>query len=593
MKLRIREKVLFAGAGVVLLLGGGVSGVLADVHDAEAIFLSLGNGRSIYSRYYSGNVFGGVLLMDVDGDGDADEPYEKSFCIDLFTPIRRGDSLVVNGPLSDDVRSAVNWTAVNCILHNYTPNTNSEAAAIQAAIWYFVTEPYGPYDGTGGKYQFMTDPEAGRSDAEPVRSRAFEIINATLTGCAGFEFPTQVDLAPESAIQCSGNVTFTATVFNQTAGGMGGVNVTFEAQGGTLNSTAGVTDAAGEASVELEVNLATKGTANVTAYATGKYGTLLYDPSGEKQPLTTISLVPHSIADSSSVRCEPDPGIDVEKYVSTDGINWMDADNVTGPEVLVGHNVSFKFEVTNVGEVELTSVNLTDSVYDVSSCSVPSTLAANASFECVIGPFAAEPGQHTNTANATGEYEGTVYGDSDDANYFGIPTYRKSGSVFYDKDADGVKDVGETGAANVTVFLCLDCEVGEAAPCSTIDITSTDGSGQYEFTGLTAGNYVVSVPSSTDCQDANEALYAGYAPVVVEGTVYDDEVGRFCIFFQLEANETGNDFGFAKRTVAVGGWAEPVDRAGVVGALLWPAAGLAAAGITVALLSRKRRRHVS
>jgi uncharacterized repeat protein (TIGR01451 family) len=116
----------------------------------------------------------------------------------------------------------------------------------------------------------------------------------------------------------------------------------------------------------------------------------------------------------------PTPSIDVEKYVSTsDDGSWIDADTPTGPEVEAGHDVYFRFVVTNDGDATLTNVTLADSDFDVSDCTLTDPLDPDDSFACVIGPFAAQEGQHTNTATATGDYDGQTYTDQDDANYNG------------------------------------------------------------------------------------------------------------------------------------------------------------------------------
>ncbi|UWZ79639.1 hypothetical protein L9S41_18450 [Geoalkalibacter halelectricus] len=81
--------------------------------------------------------------------------------------------------------------------------------------------------------------------------------------------------------------------------------------------------------------------------------------------------------------------------------------------------VYFRFLVTNDGPVPLTEITLEDTVFDVSDCVIPQTLAPGASFECVIGPFPAEAGQHKNTGTATGWYAGIQVMDSDDAHYYG------------------------------------------------------------------------------------------------------------------------------------------------------------------------------
>ncbi len=58
------------------------------------------------------------------------------------------------------------------------------------------------------------------------------------------------------------------------------------------------------------------------------------------------------------------------------------------------------------------------------------------------------------------------------------------GSVYHDRDNDGLREVGEEGIANVILSL-LD-EVGEI-----VDSVETDADGRYEFVGVRAGNYRV------------------------------------------------------------------------------------------------------
>lgn len=63
-----------------------------------------------------------------------------------------------------------------------------------------------------------------------------------------------------------------------------------------------------------------------------------------------------------------------------------------------------------------------------------------------------------------------------------------NGQKFEDTDGDGVKDAGESGLADWTIFIDSDndgvLDVGETS-------TVTDVNGNYSFTGLTAGNYTI------------------------------------------------------------------------------------------------------
>jgi hypothetical protein len=113
------------------------------------------------------------------------------------------------------------------------------------------------------------------------------------------------------------------------------------------------------------------------------------------------------------------PRIDVKEFISVDGQNWRDADSPTGLHLLIGEGVWFKFVVTNKGNVTLADVGLGDDYFNVSSCGLPNVLAPQASFTCVIGPFSAEAGQHTNTATTRASYNGQMYTDSNTVHYFG------------------------------------------------------------------------------------------------------------------------------------------------------------------------------
>lgn len=141
---------------------------------------------------------------------------------------------------------------------------------------------------------------------------------------------------------------------------------------------------------------------------------------------TVTPLNSPSSSDPSSY-CNPPPNvpaISIIKYVSVDNkVTWYDANTAPGPTTYTNSNVFFKFHVTNVGNFTLSNITLTDPPYNTSSCAIPSNMPIGNSFDCIIGPFLAQPGQHTNTATATGDSNGTTVSDNDVANYFGKNTY--------------------------------------------------------------------------------------------------------------------------------------------------------------------------
>ncbi|GFP74495.1 beta strand repeat-containing protein [Clostridium fungisolvens] len=112
------------------------------------------------------------------------------------------------------------------------------------------------------------------------------------------------------------------------------------------------------------------------------------------------------------------PSITVLKEVSPDnGVTWFDANTPPGPSIPEGTSPQFRYTVTNSGNTTLTNVQVTDNIYGLIG-TLPS-LAPGASFQWVNTEMWTI-GQHTNTATATGVFQGQTVSDTDQANYFGI-----------------------------------------------------------------------------------------------------------------------------------------------------------------------------
>jgi hypothetical protein len=319
---------LGCGRSILLaLIVTAASALPSQAQTRQATLVGLGLGDSIYSWYYDFEVFSGIILVDIDG------AIHDTYCIDLYVEIGLGDVLLVDGPLTD-ARPDVDWCAINYLLSHNQATTYFDAAAIQAAVWYFATEPYGPYNPAAPleKYQFMTDPtDLGLYDGwssffgSGIRDRAYELIASVprdLGGnCLGV-FPTALDLTPDATAlrRCPGQVQLTATVYDQNGQPMPGMTVHFTTAEGALTpdqvpastacagwpggvvEVAATTGAGGQASLWF-TTCGGATNAEVHAWVEGNYGSLLYAENGDRQSLTTISMLPFSVADSSTVAC--------------------------------------------------------------------------------------------------------------------------------------------------------------------------------------------------------------------------------------------------------------------------------------------------
>jgi hypothetical protein len=112
--------------------------------------------------------------------------------------------------------------------------------------------------------------------------------------------------------------------------------------------------------------------------------------------------------------CRP-VGADVSIKKSTNG---EDADDAPGPTITVGSPVTWQYVVTNTGNVNLTSVVVTDDRSVTVTCGGQTTLAVGQSLTCT-GSGIATAGQYRNVGTVTANWTGGRVSDTDASHYFG------------------------------------------------------------------------------------------------------------------------------------------------------------------------------
>ena len=168
------------------------------------------------------------------------------------------------------------------------------------------------------------------------------------------------------------------------------------------------------------------------------------------------------------------PAIDIEKYT-----NDEDADTPTGPEVTVGSPVTWKYVVTNTGDVPLTGIQVTDDQH--ATVFSLSELAPGETQMFSLTLTSEYVGQYANIGTVTANFGATVVTDSDPSHYLGI------GQLCGVKYADW--EGAEIPLPGWMIALWKADEAGAYLPFA-VDITDADG--RYCFNGLDEGYYRVS-----------------------------------------------------------------------------------------------------
>ncbi len=213
--------------------------------------------------------------------------------------------------------------------------------------------------------------------------------------------------------------------------------------------------------------------------------------------------------------------MDIEKAT-----NGQDADTPTGPVVAVGSTVTWTYVVTNIGDVTLTGVKVTDDQVGAISCP-QTTLVPGASMTCTAFGTAVE-GQYANVGLVTTDQE---VSDSDPSHYIGFVPEEPAVDIekaTNGEDADAptgpqvptgstvtwtyvVTNTGNVTLTGVTVTddqgVAVSCPqttlaVGESMTCTA---SGTATGGQYGNVGL--------VTTDQEVSDSDPSHYFGLGAI--------------------------------------------------------------------------------
>jgi len=225
----------------------------------------------------------------------------------------------------------------------------------------------------------------------------------------------------------------------------------------------------------------------------------------------------------------PEPTITIEKAT-----NGEDADQPTGPQILVGEPVTWTYVVTNTSLVTLNDIIVTDDQIGTIDCP-QSTLAAGASMSCTATGTATE-GQYANLSTVVGTpiTGGPNVTDEDPSHYLGILPASIGDQVFRDTNNNGIQESGEPGVDGVTVELY-------DTNNNLVGTTVTDNGGLYLFDELAPGDYYlvfINTVSNDSCTLPNVGDDASDSDGVPSGT---DPRGPTCTTASTTLSAGEND----------------------------------------------------
>jgi len=218
---------------------------------------------------------------------------------------------------------------------------------------------------------------------------------------------------------------------------------------------------------------------------------------------------------------EPAPEIDVEKMT-----NGEDADNPTGPALIVGSTVTWTLMVNNPGNVTLRLVDVIDdsgtsqnSNDDQVVCSFLRLKPSDPQNCLITGTVTT--GQYTNQGNASGIFNNNVYSDTDSSHYLGIQPALILEKLTNGVDADESPGPGIIVGAPIT-WTYIVTNDGDV-PLESIQISDDNGTPGNLGDDVDICTIALLAPGNSDsCQWTGElAVFGPYGNVGTAKTSLD------------------------------------------------------------------------
>lgn len=230
------------------------------------------------------------------------------------------------------------------------------------------------------------------------------------------------------------------------------------------------------------------------------------------------------------ITCPAQAKLQVDALVSVDGgATWEAPLEAPGPELPGCAELLYEVEVTNVGDLPLAALQLSDDAHDLSGCALPEELLPGDSVTCRLEPYLPAPGTVGAVSCAQGQGPEGEPAEACAAVHYSVQPplgAQLGGLLWHDGDGDGAFDptAGEQALEGVTVRLatCDGASLGSA---------TTDATGRYLLEGLAAGCYTLDVDPAG--LPAGAELSTGELPAQVQlpacGEIEDLNFGyRLC-----------------------------------------------------------------